>query len=182
MPPDPEIYREVRARGCGAGVHTPLPGSEDHQKLYKAGVYLDPDLNKYDLEHATTPHATMSNAELEKVYQDAWWAYYSPSHMETVMRRAAATGISPGKILFLLLWYYGCFALEKYVADLVWKHVRLGAALWRFGRFRRRLKADPGASKYTDLALTDVVGEEFDALELFSSTASAKAALVKIGR
>ena len=29
------------------------------------------------------------------------------------MRRAAATGISPGKILFLLLWYYGCFALEK---------------------------------------------------------------------
>ena len=32
---------------------TPLPGSEDHQKLYKAGAYLDPDLNKYDLEHVT---------------------------------------------------------------------------------------------------------------------------------
>ncbi|MDQ6706875.1 MAG: radical SAM protein, partial [Acidobacteriota bacterium] len=30
---------------------TPLPGSEDHLKLYKAGAYLDPDLNKYDLEH-----------------------------------------------------------------------------------------------------------------------------------
>jgi hypothetical protein len=39
---------------------TPLPGSEDHQKLHKAGVYLDPDLNNYNLEHVTTPHATMS--------------------------------------------------------------------------------------------------------------------------
>ncbi len=35
---------------------TPLPGSEDHQRLYTAGVYLDPDLNKYDLEHVTTTH------------------------------------------------------------------------------------------------------------------------------
>src|SRR5712692_7668616 len=38
---------------------TPLPGSEDHQRLYKAGVYMDPDLNHYDLEHATAAHATM---------------------------------------------------------------------------------------------------------------------------
>ena len=27
---------------------TPLPGSEDHQKLFKAGVALDADLNRYD--------------------------------------------------------------------------------------------------------------------------------------
>ena len=30
---------------------TPLPGSEDHKKLLKAGVPMDPDMNKYDLEH-----------------------------------------------------------------------------------------------------------------------------------
>src|SRR5882672_11791210 len=30
---------------------TPLPGSEDHLKLHRAGVPLDPDLNKYDLNH-----------------------------------------------------------------------------------------------------------------------------------
>src|ERR1700726_4535014 len=30
---------------------TPLPGSEDHKKLHAAGVDLDPDLNKYDLDH-----------------------------------------------------------------------------------------------------------------------------------
>ena len=35
---------------------TPLPGSEDHKKLHAAGVDLDPDLNKYDLEHACTDH------------------------------------------------------------------------------------------------------------------------------
>ena len=35
---------------------TPLPGSEDHQRLHKAGTWMEPDLNKYDLEHATMPH------------------------------------------------------------------------------------------------------------------------------
>ena len=34
--------------------------------------------------------------------------YYTPEHMETVMRRAAASGISPGKMMFLLIWFYGC--------------------------------------------------------------------------
>ena len=33
---------------------TPLPGSEDHQKLHRAGAPLDPDLNKYDLNHICT--------------------------------------------------------------------------------------------------------------------------------
>ena len=35
---------------------TPLPGSEDHQKLWKKGVAMDADLNKYDLEHVCTAH------------------------------------------------------------------------------------------------------------------------------
>ena len=43
----------------------------------------------------------------------AWEAYYTPEHMETIMRRAVATGISPGKMLFLLIWFYGCVTIEK---------------------------------------------------------------------
>jgi len=39
---------------------TPLPGSEDHKKLWTAGVAMDPDMNKYDLEHACTAHPIMS--------------------------------------------------------------------------------------------------------------------------
>ena len=35
---------------------TPLPGSEDHKKLFEKGVWMDPDLNKYDLNHAVTGH------------------------------------------------------------------------------------------------------------------------------
>jgi len=34
-------------------------------------VPLDPDLNKYDLEHALTPHPNMSKAEWERLYRDA---------------------------------------------------------------------------------------------------------------
>jgi hypothetical protein len=93
---------------------TPLPGSEDHLKLYQAGVQLDPDLNKYDLEHVTTAHARMSTPEWERMYRDSWLSWYSREHMETLMRRAAATpGMSAGNMLFLLMWFYGCIVLEK---------------------------------------------------------------------
>ena len=92
---------------------TPLPGSEDHQKLHQAGVWMDPDMNKYDTNHVTTAHPRMSQAELERVYQDAWRAYYSPQHVETVLRRAMATGVSPGKTLFFMAWFKGCITIEK---------------------------------------------------------------------
>ena len=92
---------------------TPLPGSEDHQKLHKAGAYLDPDLNKYDLEHVTTPHSTMSPEQWQQLYHDAWTNFYSPEHLKTVMRRSVATNSNAGNMTFLLLWYYSCVRLEK---------------------------------------------------------------------
>ncbi len=92
---------------------TPLPGSEDHQRLYKTGVPMDPDMNKYDLEHAVTAHPKMSKAEWEAIYHEAWELYYSPAHMETIMRRAAAVGTSPGKALFLLIWFWAAVKVEK---------------------------------------------------------------------
>ena len=92
---------------------TALPGSEDHQKLHKAGAWLDPDLNKYDLEHVTTVHARMSTAEWEKLYRDAWSAFYSLDHIETVLRRAVATGIDVNNMMVLLLWFHFCIVYEK---------------------------------------------------------------------
>jgi radical SAM superfamily enzyme YgiQ (UPF0313 family) len=92
---------------------TPLPGSEDHLKLHRAGAYLDSDLNKYDLEHVTTTHPTMSIEEWERLYKDAWYSYYSLEHLETVMRRAHATNSNPGNMLLLLLWFYACIRLEQ---------------------------------------------------------------------
>ncbi len=44
---------------------TPLPGSEDHKVLLEQGAWMDPDLNKYDLNHRVTHHSRMSDAEWE---------------------------------------------------------------------------------------------------------------------
>ena len=62
---------------------TPLPGSEDHKKLFMKGVPMDPDMNKYDLEHVCTGHAIMSKEQWEGVYRDAWARYYTDEHVET---------------------------------------------------------------------------------------------------
>ncbi len=91
---------------------TPLPGSEDHKNLHQQGIWMDPDMNKYDLEHVTANHPLMSKQEWEDIYDQAWEAYYTPDHIERVMRRAAARDMSVGKILFLVLWFYGCKTLE----------------------------------------------------------------------
>ena len=91
---------------------TPLPGSEDHQILYKKGVWMDPDMNKYDLEHVCAEHPIMSREEWQETYHKAWDTYYTLDHMERIMRRAVACGMSPGKVLFLMLWFYGCKTFE----------------------------------------------------------------------
>ncbi|MGH7070254.1 MAG: B12-binding domain-containing radical SAM protein, partial [Acetobacteraceae bacterium] len=92
---------------------TPLPGSEDHKRLFTAGIPMEPDMNKYDLEHVCAGHPLMSKAEWERAYRLAWSTYYTPAHMARVMRRAGAVGISPGKMMFLLLWFWGCVTLEN---------------------------------------------------------------------
>jgi hypothetical protein len=92
---------------------TPLPGSEDHQKLAAGGVAMDPDMNKYDIEHVVTDHSSMSKSEWQSVYRLAWETYYTPEHMATVMRRAAATGGSAGNMMFLLAWFYSCVTIDK---------------------------------------------------------------------
>jgi radical SAM superfamily enzyme YgiQ (UPF0313 family) len=92
---------------------TPLPGSEDHQILWKGGVAMDPDLNKYDVEHVCTAHATMSRAEWEAVYMEAWSLYYTPEHMETLLRRAAATGVPMASLIKVLVSFATTVHIEK---------------------------------------------------------------------
>jgi radical SAM superfamily enzyme YgiQ (UPF0313 family) len=92
---------------------TPLPGSEDHKVLFNKGVPLDPDLNKYDLEHALTPHANMTKAAWEKLYRDAWTIYYTPEHIETILRRARAYGINILRLAQIILWFAQSLTIEK---------------------------------------------------------------------
>ena len=92
---------------------TPLPGSEDHKVLATKDVLLDPDLNKYDLEHALMPHANMSKAEWEQLYRDAWAIYYTPMHIETILRRAQACGINIWRLAQIILWFAQSLTIEK---------------------------------------------------------------------
>ncbi|MDK1378424.1 MULTISPECIES: radical SAM protein [unclassified Sinorhizobium] len=91
---------------------TPLPGSEDHQKLWRNGVEMEADLNVYDVEHVCTAHARMSREAWENIYHEAWRLYYSPEHMETLLRRAAATGVPLGSLVKLLVSFATMVSLE----------------------------------------------------------------------
>ncbi len=92
---------------------TPLPGSEDHKTLLTKQVWMDGDLNKYDLNHRVTHHPKMSDAEWEAAYREAWHSYYTPQHMETVIRRAAALpGGRPRAKMRLMLWFYLMYKIE----------------------------------------------------------------------
>ncbi len=106
---------------------TPLPGSEDHKKLHMRGVPMDPDMNKYDLEHACTAHPLMSKETWMQVYADAWRLYYTDAHVETVMRRAMASGINRTKVLDSLILFSSAARIE-------------GVHPLQFGYVRRKIR------------------------------------------
>jgi hypothetical protein len=163
---------------------TPLPGSADHKKLYLNGVPMEPDMNKYDLEHACTAHPRMSKEEWEQVYNDAWARYYSDEHVETIFRRAAATGIRPSKVVDLATIFAGAARIERVhplqfgffrrkvrtqrrqgaLNPLVfypWRAFDMARNVWRWVQLIRRyraimerVKGDPAAANYIDAALT----------------------------
>lgn len=121
---------------------TPLPGSEDHQRLVRSGAAIEPDLNRYNLSYATTGHPRMSKAEWERTFQDAWRRYYSFAHIETILRRTAASKARLGKAVVLITWFRGCHDIERlspleggFVRRKVRRERRPGRpveAAWRF--------------------------------------------------
>ena len=187
---------------------TPLPGSADHKKLYEAGAWMDPDMNNYDLEHVTAHHALMSAEDWQRVYQQAWHSYYSPEHVETIFRRAHASGMSVGKVFALIWKFYGSQAFEhvhplqggyfrrkvrrdrrpglpiepalpfylKRVRELATSHARFAGIAWRYLWMHQRIKRDPAARHWRDLALTPVTDGELTTLELFNTSELAHAA------
>jgi radical SAM superfamily enzyme YgiQ (UPF0313 family) len=92
---------------------TPLPGSEDHQTLVKNGVAVDPDLNKYDLNHVCTAHPRMSQEQWEATYRMAWKTYYTKKHVEAVLRRLIAKRASASNAILLMTWFGGSIHIEK---------------------------------------------------------------------
>jgi hypothetical protein len=85
---------------------TPLPDSEDHKVLWQRGVWMDPDLNKYDLNNRVTHHPVMPDEDWDGAYREAWQSFYSLDHLRTILRRAAANRRGgPRTTLTTLLWF-----------------------------------------------------------------------------
>ena len=107
------IQRELPLDMLEFFILTPLPGSQDHKELYLKGVWMDPDMNKYDLEHVTTGHPLMSMEEWQGIYDKAWHTYYSWDHIETLLKRAVATGLSPFRLADMIFQFYGSYFYER---------------------------------------------------------------------
>jgi len=206
------IQRELPIDIIEFFILTPLPGSADHQRLYLDGVEMEPDLNQYDLFHVTTRHPRMADAELLGIYRKAWELYYTPEHVETVLRRAQCWGYDPHNMMWKLLSFHAAPLLEnvhpleggifrrKYRQDrryglpleppLVFHARYAWEILSKYARFlpiylryRRTLKRVKRDHRpYTDVAMTPVDAIEFERLELFQSTEAARAAAEKARR
>jgi hypothetical protein len=92
---------------------------------------MDPDMNKYDLNHRVAHHPKMSDAEWEDAYRAAWEAFYDPEHIRTILQRAAACRLGrPKTTLTTLLWfklvsaYEGVHPLEGGAFRLKFRHDR----------------------------------------------------------
>ena len=91
---------------------------------------MDPDMNKYDLNHRVAHHPKMSDAEWEDAYRAAWEAFYDPEHIRTILQRAAACRLGrPKTTLTTLLWF-------KLVSAYEGVHPLEG------GAFRRKFRRD----------------------------------------
>jgi len=188
---------------------TPLPGSEDHKKLHLVGVPMERDLNQYDLVHVTTRHARMSDDELRAIYYKAWDIYYSPEHVERVIRRTKLWNYDPRNMMAKLFSFYEAIKLEgvhplesglfrrKYRFDrrpgmpiesplsFFPRHAREVLSkhvrlATMYWRYWRILKrVERDTGSYADIAMMPVQEDEFDALEMFTVTQAARSAVDK---
>jgi len=107
------IQRELPVDLLEFFILTPLPGSQDHRRLHDQAVEMDSDMNRYDLAHVTTAHQQMSRRAWQEVYERAWEAYYTPEHVESVIRRGKAWGFAPWTMMVKLLCFHACARIER---------------------------------------------------------------------
>lgn len=115
---------------------TPLPGSADHVRMHKAGEWMDPDLNKYDLNHRVTHHMKMTDEEWDQTYHDLWKRYYSWEHMTTVQKRVYGIGSNKKKATVHRMAWYHYFPIQLGVHPLEGGWVRIRSRLDRRPGFK----------------------------------------------
>jgi radical SAM superfamily enzyme YgiQ (UPF0313 family) len=180
---------------------TPLPGSQDHRQMVEAGLPMDSDLNRFDINHVTIDHPLMSREEWETAYSEAWTNFYSDEHIETVLKRCAALGTSASKTMSNMVWFRGSFQIEKvhpveggflrlkfrqdrrsilplesiwtfypkYLIETLLKQVRWLLLFLSCYLILRKVRSDKHISEYKDLAITPVIDDELEKMEMFQS-------------
>jgi len=89
---------------------TPLPGSQDHARMVRAGEYMDPDLNWFDSFHETTRCPGFAPGEWYATYRRAWRSFYSFDYMREVL--ANANHENYWNILRNFIWYQNSAHIE----------------------------------------------------------------------
>jgi hypothetical protein len=85
---------------------------------------MDPDMNKYELEHVVTAHPKMSKDEWQRAYRTAWDIFYTNQHLETVLRRAYACGINIRSLMPVLFMFSSAVEVDN-VHPLQWGIFRI---------------------------------------------------------
>jgi radical SAM superfamily enzyme YgiQ (UPF0313 family) len=206
------IQRELSIDLLEFFILTPLPGSADHKKLHLANVEMARDMNTYDLVHVTTRHPVMADEALLAIYRKAWDIYYSPEHVERVMRRAKAWGYDPRNMMTKLLTFHavprieGMHPLEGGLFRRKYRRERrpgmpresafrfypryAGEIVSKHVRFARMAwqhwrilrRIERDTSPYTDIAMTPVEESEFGEMQMYTSTPAARVAVEKLRR
>jgi radical SAM superfamily enzyme YgiQ (UPF0313 family) len=89
---------------------TPLPGSQDHARMVRAGEYMDPDLNTYDSFHETMHHPNFAPGEWYATYRKAWRSFYSFDYMRHILAKANPENY--WNILRNFIWYKNSVQIE----------------------------------------------------------------------
>lgn len=100
------IQEELPVDLLSVTILTPIVGAAYDARLREQGVPRDPDLNRYDHEHATTATPGMTAAELQDALERAWRAYYSREHIERLLRRAVASGLPVDRLRDAIWWFH----------------------------------------------------------------------------
>jgi hypothetical protein len=69
-------------------------------------------MNRYDAEHVVTDHPRMTRTQWAEAYRTAWTRYYSPEHIERLLRRAAATGVGVSRLATMIFGFAGSVEIE----------------------------------------------------------------------
>lgn len=66
----------------------PSPGADDHAEMYRAGDWIDSDLNLHDtFSRPITNHPRMTREEWLAAYHDAWRAFYGIENLIRILNR-----------------------------------------------------------------------------------------------